>query len=395
MRPKKHALFTLFKHHNANGTTVWYARFWDDATQRYAIARSTGVLAQGKRERHDEAITVAREMASSIQFSSSPLKQLFVDYVESFWTSSSCYVKERALVLKKPLSAYYVKMNHDDVGRHIRPFPGFRKLTLNDLTPGHIRDWMRWAAEKGLSARRINAVLQSMRVAVRYAVSREELLRDPFAKIAEVKEEIKEKGILTPAEVSLLINRNGNDDPRIYLGILLGVFCGLRRGEVRGLQWGDVDLNQRIIHVNHNYVDNEGIKTPKCKSMRSVPIPRAVYSAFNAVRTVSPYLASDDFVLFNFLSRDIPVSMNFFRAGLCSVLESIGIKKEAQKLRNITFHSLRHTFVTLGRLAGISDFEIQALAGHRSSSMMERYSHVCQVIDYGSVCKKLEDAANQ
>jgi integrase len=87
--------------------------------------------------------------------------------------------------------------------------------------------------------------------------------------------------------------------------------------------------------------------------------------------------------------------MNFFRAGLCSVLESIGIKKEAQKLRNITFHSLRHTFVTLGRLAGISDFEIQALAGHRSSSMMERYSHVCQVIDYGSVCKKLEDAANQ
>jgi integrase len=131
---------------------------------------------------------------------------------------------------------------------------------------------------------------------------------------------------------------NWNDDPRIYLGILLGIL-GLR-GEVRGLQWGDVDLNQRIIHVNHNYVDNEGIKTPKCKSMRSVPIPRAVYSAFNAVRTVSPYLASDDFVLFNFLSRDIPVSMNFFRAGLCSVLESIGIKRK-RKMRNITFHSLR------------------------------------------------------
>jgi integrase len=65
-----------------------------------------------------------------------------------------------------------------------------------------------------------------------------------------------------------------------------------------------------------------------------------------------------------------------------------------QKQRNLTFHGLRHTFITLGRLAGISDMEIQALAGHKSGAMMERYSHASQVLDYEAAREKLEKAIN-
>jgi hypothetical protein len=97
---------------------------------------------------------------------------LFLDYVEAFWTPSSAYVKERALVAKRPLSTYYVQMNHDDVKRHLRPFSGFKGKHLKDITTGLILDWMRWAAETGISARRINAITSLMRVAVRYAVKR-------------------------------------------------------------------------------------------------------------------------------------------------------------------------------------------------------------------------------
>ncbi|MDR2210329.1 MAG: tyrosine-type recombinase/integrase [Spirochaetaceae bacterium] len=46
-----------------------------------------------------------------------------------------------------------------------------------------------------------------------------------------------------------------------------------------------------------------------------------------------------------------------------------------QLRRNISFHSCRHSFITLGRQAGIPDLEIQALAGHKSGAIMERYSH--------------------
>ena len=63
-----------------------------------------------------------------------------------------------------------------------------------------------------------------------------------------------------------------------------------------------------------------------------------------------------------------------------------------QGRRNLTFHGLRHTFITLGRLAGITDIEIRALARHKSVAMMERYSHAAQVLDFAAAREKLERA---
>jgi integrase len=66
------------------------------------------------------------------------------------------------------------------------------------------------------------------------------------------------------------------------------------------------------------------------------------------------------------------------------------IDDSEQRRRNLTFHGLRHTFVTLGRLAGLSDIEIQAMAGHKSGAMMERYSHAAQVLDFAAAREKME-----
>jgi integrase len=92
----------------------------------------------------------------------------------------------------------------------------------------------------------------------------------------------------------------------------------------------------------------------------------------------------------------------FFRNALRRELEGIGIsngKKASknrstvpceQKKRNLTFHSLRHTFITLGRLDGVlSDLEIKAVAGHSTRIMMEHYSHAEKVIDFRAMREKL------
>jgi integrase len=246
-------------------------------------------------------------------------------------------------------------------------------------------------SEKRLSGHRINHVLQGMRIAVRYAVAREELDRDPFKNIGEVAEQSREKGILTPAEVSALIHAPMKDR-RFRLSILLGALCGLRRGEVRGLQWGDI--GEGLIMICHNWIDDEGIKAPKCKggalreNKRPVPFPASVAQAIEAVRQISRNPTPDRFV-FESMCRPVkPLGNNFFRRALAVELLAIGINKmttnmegkkviddSEQRRRNITFHGLRHTFITLGRLAGISDMEIQTLAGHKSWAMMERYSH--------------------
>jgi integrase len=407
MRPlKPRKFFTLYRKQTKAGP-VWYVRFWDENTRRYAVTRSTGIPAAGKKQRRYEAEEAVRAMLPSLRLDRTPDKD-FVQYASGFWTANSPYARECKAVRKRPLSAGYMKNSLEDIRRLIEPFPGFRGVTLQTLTAGHIKDWMVWAAEQGISGRRINAALQAIRVAVRYAVSREELKNDPFMNIREAPENPREKGILTIGEVHALI-RMPAKDPRTRLAVLLGVLCGLRRGEVRGLLWGDI--GDGVITVCHNWIDGEGIKAPKCnggalrENKRFVPFPASVSAVFETVRQISRNPAPDHFVFEGMYHPGEPLSNNFFRRALADELLAIGINKlttdkngkkviddSEQRRRNLTFHSLRHSYITLGRLAGITDLEIQALAGHKSSRMMEWYSHAGQVIDFESIRQKLQKA---
>jgi integrase len=285
----------------------------------------------------------------------------------------------------------YIANNHDDVRRHLAPFPRFKKLVLNDLTPGHLSDWQLGAAERGVSGRRINAIMQAMRVAVRWAIDRGELDTDPFAKIGKAPERPKEKGVLTPSEERRLVTL-ATSDPREKAAVLLGAMCGMRRGEVRGLQWGDIDTENGEIHIVHNWQDLEGVKGCKAGSARTVPLPEPVRNALEAVREFHRDPAPDAFVFDSTEKPGQPHCPEFFVNALRHCLETIGITADDQQKRNITLHSLRHSFVTLGRLAGLNDFEIQALAGHKSTAMMNRYSHGGQVVDMNSARQRLEAA---
>jgi hypothetical protein len=144
----------------------------------------------------------------------------FIQYLLTFRTSESGYAKYKSGVKKRPLSSYYITMNHDDVARHIAPFPGFAQAKLGSITRKLIKEWLIWMSDRKvkrrrkdgtivegsqLSGRRINAMLQGMRVAVRWAIDNEDIAVDPFRKLDEAAEESKEKGILTPAELKKLI----------------------------------------------------------------------------------------------------------------------------------------------------------------------------------------------
>jgi integrase len=358
-------------------------------------------MAQGKKQRRREAEQKAQAMLLEIRFEEQAADRLFIPYVGDFWRFDSPYIRECTLIKKKPLSTVYVRTNIDNIRLHIEPFPGFRGVTLRELTAGLIRDWQTWAAAQGLSGRRINSVLSTMRVAVHYAVSREELDHDPFQNIGEAKETPKEKGVLSFDERSKLIHSPSND-PRSKLAVLLGLLCGMRRGEIRGLQWGDIDNG--LIHLTHNFIDAEGMKAPKRGSQRTIPYPSAVKDAFEAVRKITINSAPDRYVLESIDRPGQPMGETFFRNAIRRELDLIGISSgkaatetepaisNEQKERNLTFHGLRHSFVTLGRLAGISDMEIQALAGHTTERMMKHYSHAGQVIDFSSLREKLEKA---
>jgi len=394
--------YTLIRKQTKKGL-VWYARFWNEKSQKYSATRSTGIIAEGKKERKREAEMKAREMLSEIRFEADAGDRNFITYLENFWKPDSPYVKECANLKKKPLSVYYVQSNGDNIRLHIKPFTDFKQITLRELTSGLIKDWMTWAVDNELSGRYINNCLNSMRVAVRYAVDREELTKDPFKKIKPASDIPKEKGVLTPVERKKLINSK-TTDPRSRLAVLLGLLCGMRRGEVRGLKWGDIDYENGIFVITHNFVKYEGLKKPKCGKTRTVPFPVTVEKALEEVRKIANFTSTDSYVLDSIDSKGKPMGETFFRNAIRRELEGIGITagREAtdetpavlseQKKRNLTFHSLRHSFITLGRLDGITDFEMQAIAGHASRDMMERYTHADKVIDFKAMRDKLDKA---
>ena len=440
MRPSKsRAPYSLYKKQTKSGL-FWYVRFWDSDAKAYNVFRSTGVQVEGKRERWREADDAAkaileelrqRETAPTVDgdkaaFSNdSPEKPIlehdspkppngynmsFVDYLRDFWTPDSEYANYKRCVKKRPLSAYYVQMNHDDVVRHVASFPEFQGITLGEVSRKLLKKWLIWMAAKKvvhirkdgtriegkpLSGRRINSVLQSMRVAVRWAVDNEELPADPFRKLDEATEERREKGILTQGEINKLI-ASPVKDPYSRMAVLLGARCGMRRGEIRGLKWGDIKTGDGLIIIQHNYVNEDGLKSPKTKggtlvkNSSPVPLPSDVESVLETVRLYSNVTADGDFVIQGRMRNGDVVSREYFRAALARELRGIGIDENTQKNRNITFHSLRHTYITLGRMSGLNDLEIQTLARHKSIGMVDRYSHGKQAIDFVEARRKLE-----
>ena len=421
--------FTLYKVTSKSGT-VWHARFWDETAQKYALSRSTGIRAEGKKEHRREAEEAARRLfdelatakptatvaqgqtpqgipaspAARKTIASTPL----IEYLSSFWTPTSEYAQYKRDVHKKPLAHNYIEMNHEDVRRHVQPFPGFADITVEALNKAILKKWMIWLAGRKatrrkkdgtviegdtISGRRANTILQSVRVAIRWAVDNDEIPVDPFRRLGEVSETAKEKGVLTFEERNTLTHLPVSDY-RSRLVMLLGSFCGLRRGEMRGLQWGDI--TDGIITVQHNFLDKEGLKKPKCNSTRKVPIPRAVQKILDMAREYAPNASPESYILESPLTPGQPLCNNFFRDGVTRELSGLGITPAQQRERILTCHSLRHTFITLAQLSGISDVEIRALAGQKSAKVMNRYSHVPQVIDFDEARKKLESfGANQ
>ncbi len=120
-------------------------------------------------------------------------------------------------------------------------------------------------------------------------------------------------------------------------------------------------------------------------------VPSLVY-ALQKLRDVSEYTNLTDYVLFSLYARNEPCSIDLLRSGFNRMMRNIGIKPDERKKRNLSYHSMRHTFVTLARVSGLPDITAQALAGHKSSQMMERYSHGEKVIDFQEVLDKMKFA---
>jgi integrase len=374
---------------------IWHARIWEEAEGKYH-SYSLRIPVEGKRERRREAEDAARLLAARLAADEAarikeaagynPLvDKPLLEYAENFWRPGGEYAREKALVDQKPLAAHYMLSNRQLIKNKAIPFPGFRGTTLGGLTKPLLRQWKLWMADRGTSGRMINGAMLALRVPVKLAFDDDIIPVNPFAGVKRAAHKEKLRGILTPWEIRRLVERPV-ENPYTRLAVYLSLYCSMRMGEVRGLQWGDIA--DGVIHICHNWQEKEGIKSCKWGSEGYVPMIGIVADLVNQVHGAAPLTGPDDFVMAQ--KPYHPVSREFLWESLRTELAVIGITEEERKKRNIVYHSFRHSFVTAYRVAGLSDFETITLSRHKDVKMLQRYTHGQEALDLNELREKME-----
>lgn len=148
---------------------------------------------------------------------------------------------------------------------------------------------------------------------------------------------------------------------------LTAAMTGLRQGELLGLRWRDVDFEAKKVRVVSPYVRGE-FGDPKSEgSGRSVPLAERVAKELQKLRERSVDAADEDLV-FCHPETGHPLD----RAKLTRRFKK-AIK--LAKVREITFHELRHTFGTRMAAAGVPLRTIQHWMGHADSKTTQVYAH--------------------
>jgi integrase len=165
-----------------------------------------------------------------------------------------------------------------------------------------------------------------------------------------------------PIEAAALIAALPETDRALWAAAL---YAGLRRGELRGLRWQDVDLAKGVLHVERGWDEIEGPIAPKSrKGRRAVPIADALREHLVArkLRSGGTGLAFGD-------------GDTAFRPDKAQARADASWK--AAGLGRITFHAARHTFASLLIASGANAKAITVYMGHSSvKTTFDQYGHL-------------------
>ena len=171
--------------------------------------------------------------------------------------------------------------------------------------------------------------------------------------------------IASPAEAELLLAALANRDRALWATAL---YAGLRRGELMGLRWCDVDLARGVLEVAQAWDPKEHrMVSPKSTAgTRRVPIAAAL-RAFLVPLSLTAAIDSQRLV---FGTGDVPFSASPLYERALRAWRKVG-------LRPICLHDCRHTFASLMIAAGVNAKALSTFMGHATISItLDRYGHL-------------------
>lgn len=250
---------------------------------------------------------------------------------------------------------------------------------LNDIRGEHIQKLYNDLVKEGYALSSIKIVSAVLNGCFKQAERNGLIERNPV-KLAELprQTEKKTRQAMTREQQALFMEYAKDSYLCHFFEVMLRT--GMRKGEMQGLKYTDIDRKEGVIHVRRTlkYIEHRGYveDTPKTRtSTRDIPLTAAMLEHIEAQRNYWEFkVVRMDQYLFCNESGD-PISRERIQAEIDRIIKRIGAA--GHDFPRITSHVFRHTFATRAIEAGMQPQVLKTILGHSSLAMtMDLYSHV-------------------
>ena len=261
------------------------------------------------------------------------------------------------------------------IDNHIKPTLGnvsleklaameLQKLYKHLLESGRVECTEARNKPKGLSIKTVRNINQMISSALNCAVEQYLIPANPTKGCVLPKLERKEMKILPPESLGTFFEEARRSG--VFELYYVDLATGLRRGELLGLKWSDVDLDKGIIHIRRQVLRQDGkvVEAPlKTKnSYRNIAI------GVDAIKVLKDMEQKDEYVFPSPFGG--PMSPDSVLHMLQRILKRAGLER-------IRFHDLRHTFSVLALQNGVDVKTLSIMLGHYSAGFtLDTYTHV-------------------
>lgn len=277
------------------------------------------------------------------------------------------------------------------VRKYLIPYLG--GITLMELKPFHIEKMLiSIKNESTISGSTLQQIYTVLSTALNKAIKSKILNDNPCKYVERPKRNKFIANTLTIEEINKIFETLTSSkeyyDYIFHLGTYLTLELGLRRGELGGLEWENINFKEQTVTIKNNLIYTNGhvaLITPK-----TLESERTLYLSDEAIELLKKHhkIQSENKLKygtfyevnmfndnkFNFImtwENGKYVHPNYYTSKLKKVLRKAGISK------NIRFHDLRHTNATLLIEQGVNFKVVQTRLGHTDiSTTLNIYSHV-------------------
>ncbi len=222
------------------------------------------------------------------------------------------------------------------------------------------------------------------------AVKWQIILANPCSRVQPPKAERKEARYLDEQEAALILEKLQGEPLKYKTIITLLLYTGMRRGEICGLSWGDIDMQNGIIDIHKSslYLPGKGVFDDKTKNASSTRIIKVSRSVLDLLKEYRAEQLKEMLEQGTAWQGDSEGGGKVFTQSNGKPIHphsvTLWFEKfiERHNLPSVCIHSLRHTNATLMIAAGVDLRTVSKRLGHAQMSTTSNiYAHAIRLAD--------------